>query len=123
MKKIVSFSLWGDIPMYNAGAVSNAKLLPLIYPGWDMIVYYDNTVPANTISELKTLNVTLCNMTEKNISPAFWRYYIIDNKDYNYCIFRDCDSRVSEREAKLVNEWIQSKKILHVIKQRENSKI
>jgi len=33
-KKIISFSLWGDKPMYTIGAIKNAKLAEEIYPGW-----------------------------------------------------------------------------------------
>jgi len=32
MKKVVSFSLWGDNPIYNIGAIRNAELAKEIYP-------------------------------------------------------------------------------------------
>ena len=51
----VSFSLWGDQPIYNVGAIRNAELMKTIYSDWKMIVYYDNTVPSETIDKLKEL--------------------------------------------------------------------
>ena len=48
----LSFSLWGDNPMYNIGAIKNAELWKNIYPEWEMVVFYDNTVPTETIEKL-----------------------------------------------------------------------
>lgn len=36
----VSFSLWGDNPIYNVGIIKNAELMETIYPGWKMIVFF-----------------------------------------------------------------------------------
>jgi hypothetical protein len=32
--KYISFSLWGDKPIYNVGAIKNAELWKNIYPDW-----------------------------------------------------------------------------------------
>ena len=40
--KYVSFSLWGNDPFYNVGAIRNAELMPTIYPDWKMVLYYDS---------------------------------------------------------------------------------
>ena len=40
----------------------------------------------------------------------------LDDKDVNYWISRDADSRLSKREAHIVNQWIQSGKTLHCIR-------
>jgi len=34
MKKIISFSLWGDNPIYTQGAIRNAELAKEVYPDW-----------------------------------------------------------------------------------------
>jgi hypothetical protein len=43
--KYVSYSLWGDNPIYCVGAIKNMNQIKEIYPDWQMIIYYDNTVP------------------------------------------------------------------------------
>jgi hypothetical protein len=53
--KYLSFSLWGDKPIYNVGAIRNAELWKTIYSDWQMVVYYDNTVPKETIDKLKII--------------------------------------------------------------------
>jgi len=39
-----------------------------------------------------------------------------DLEDAEYVCFRDCDSRLSERESVAVKEWIDSEKTLHVMR-------
>ena len=55
--KYLSFSLWGNLPIYNVGAIRNAELWKTIYPKWEMVVFYDKTVPLDTIIKLKELGV------------------------------------------------------------------
>lgn len=121
--KYISFSLWGDKPIYNVGALKNAQLCKTIYPDWKMIVYYDNTVPNKTISELENLNVQVVDMTGKNIYGEFWRFFAVDLPDCEYVIFRDADSRISKREKLAVDEWISSGKSLHVMRDHPCHKI
>ena len=70
----LSFSLWGDKPIYNVGAIRNAELWKTIYPDWIMVVYYDNTVPTETIEKLNELQVLTIDITKKNIQIVESRY-------------------------------------------------
>jgi hypothetical protein len=114
--KYISFSLWGDQPIYNVGVLKNVNLVKEIYKDWQMVVYYDNTAPTETINELKTQNVLTIDMTNKNIYGMFWRFFAVDLPDSEYVIFRDGDSRVSVREKMAVDEWLESGKTLHVMR-------
>jgi hypothetical protein len=114
--KYLSFSLWGDKPIYNIGTIRNAELWKSIYPDWQMIVYYDRTVPLSTIKKLKELDVRLVDMSSEQLYGMFWRFLASDIEGCEYAIFRDSDSRISLREKNAVNEWIQTKKTLHVMR-------
>jgi len=114
--KYISFSLWGNKPIYNVGILKNANLVKNIYPDWQMIVYYDNTVPSDTIYELSKIGVKTIDMTNKEIYGAFWRFLASDFSDSEYTIFRDADSRISLREKMAVDEWLESGKTLHVMR-------
>jgi hypothetical protein len=114
--KYLSFSLWGDKPIYNVGAIRNAELWKNIYPDWQMVVFYDQTVPKETIDELNKLSVQCIDMTDKKIYGMFWRFFSVDLPDSQYSIFRDSDSRISLREKLAVDEWISSGKSLHVMR-------
>jgi len=116
MKKYISFSLWGDKPVYTIGAIKNAELVSLIYPDYSMVVFHDDTVPVSILSALKQLNVELINMHNSLINPLFWRFLVLDRNDCELAIFRDCDSRISKREKLAVDDWINSLAILHVMR-------
>jgi hypothetical protein len=114
--KYLSFSLWGDLTIYNEGAIKNADLKNTIYKDWKMVVYHDNTVPQNTLDRLKERGVLLKDITHLNLYGMFWRFLSNDLPDCEYSIFRDCDSRISEREEMAVNQWISSNMNFHVMR-------
>lgn len=122
-KKYISFSLWGDKPIYNVGAIRNAELCKTIYPEWEMVVYYDNTVPKETIKGLDDLGVITIDFTDKNLYGMFWRFFAVDLPNANYCIFRDSDSRITVREKMAVDEWIESGKSIHIMRDHPNHRI
>ena len=49
--RVISYGLYGADPRYTVGVVRNAQLAPLVYPGWRVRVYLDNTVPAAVRAE------------------------------------------------------------------------
>ncbi len=112
----LSFTLWGNNPLFNVGAIRNSELINEIYPNWKMVLYYDNSVPKETINQLTKNKVILFDMSNSNIYGAFWRFLAADIHDADYVCFRDCDSRISIREKLAVDEWINSNKSLHVMR-------
>ena len=112
----LSFSLWGDKPLYNVGAIRNSELINSVYPNWKMVLYYDNTASKETIDQLIKNDVLCIDMTGSNIYGPFWRFLACDLEDAEYVCLRDCDSRISEREYLAVKEWIESGKSLHVMR-------
>jgi hypothetical protein len=113
--RYVSYSLWGDKELYNVGMVKNAQQVPEIYPNWQMVVYHDNSVPKETLHILEDLNVKLFNV-DGHTHGMFWRFFASDLPDCEYVIFRDGDSRLSIREKMAVDEWIESGKTIHVMR-------
>jgi len=113
--RYVSFSVWGNQPLYNVGVIRNAELMKEIYPDWKMIVYYDVSVPNETIEELEKNNVILKKVDGFDYG-WFWRFFASDLEDCEYVCFRDADSRISQREKEAVDDWIESKKTLHVMR-------
>jgi hypothetical protein len=114
--KYISFSLWGGNPLYTIGSIKNVKLCKLIYQDWKIVLYYNKTVPQDIINELEKLNIELIDMSDSKIYGCFWRFLVSDRDDCEYAVFRDCDSRVSIREKLAVDEWINSGKSLHVMR-------
>lgn len=118
MKKIISFSLWGDNPKYTIGAVENAKLTNLIYPDWTSRFYCGKSVPKNIIDKLKNeKNCEVINMNDEgDWTGMFWRFYPASDNDVDITIVRDCDSRLNMREKYAVEEWLNSDKGFHIMR-------
>lgn len=112
----IAFSLWGNAPVFNIGAIRNVALAEKTYPNWKVMVYHDHTVPAETLTRLSEQGAVLKDMTDSGIYGLFWRFLAADIPDCSYAIFRDADSRLSHRERRAVDEWITSGNTLHVMR-------
>jgi len=116
--KILSFSLYGENPIYTIGCIKNAELNKTYFKDWEMWVYHNNTVPKDILNKLEEFGVKLINTNEDNgFFGSLWRFRPINENDVDYFISRDCDSRISLRDEIAVNEWIESNKTFHVLRE------
>lgn len=116
-KKVLSFSLFGDDPIYLEGAVLNSELVNSIDSGWCCRFYVDRSVPDDCIERLKANGSEIVIMPEDETMPkTMWRFLAADDVNVQYVAFRDADSVISELEAKLVQEWLESGKRFHTIR-------
>lgn len=119
MKKLITFSLYGQQPKYSYGMISNVEIAKTIYPDWICRIYYGDSVPNEIIDKLKTYpNVELVLMPEgpEHIFPMMWRFLAIDEEDVEVMISRDADARLSYREKVCVDIFMNSDKLLHSIR-------
>jgi protein O-GlcNAc transferase len=118
MKKVISFSLWGSNPKYTIGAIKNADKALEIYPDWICRYYLGRTVPIQVVEELiKRKNTEIFIMNEEgNWTGMFWRFLAADDPNVDVMISRDTDSRVSLREKAAVEDWLNSDKDFHIIR-------
>ena len=120
MKKIISYCLWGDLPLYTVGAISNAKQAKEIYPGWICRFYiHEPSVPAWVVEELqKQDNVEIVFYTDDiGWGGMLYRFYPATEDDVEVMLSRDTDSRLSTREKACVDQWLREPdKNLHVIR-------
>jgi len=118
MKKLITFSLWGDNPKYTIGAIRNAELGKKIYPGWICRYYIGESVPDEIIDTLESFdNTEIIRMYEGgNWSGMFWRFYPAGEEDVEVMVSRDTDSRLNDREKSAVDEWLESDKGFHIMR-------
>lgn len=114
-KKIISFSLWGNIDLYNKGALQNVDEAKEIYPDWICRFYVHDKSPV--IDQLRAKQCEVIPVAAGiSWTPLFWRFNAASDPEADFIIFRDCDSRVNWREAGAVEEWIKTDKIIHLMK-------
>jgi len=116
--KLITFSLWGQDPKYTLGALKNAELSKTIYPGWKCRFYLGASVPKPIEYDLqKHDHVELVNRPEwGDWRGMFWRFEPAGEEDVEVMISRDCDSRLNKRAALAVQEWLESDKTFHIMR-------
>jgi hypothetical protein len=120
MVKVITFTLWGDKQKYNIGSIKNAELAKQYYPDFECWFYiHSPTVPENTIIELQkheNVKIIFKDGDLKTTKPEMWRFEAIDNPNVEIMMSRDTDTRFLLREKLAVDEWLQSGKLFHIMR-------
>ncbi len=118
-RNIIAYSLWGSNPRYVEGAYRNAWLVRDLYPGWTCRFYCDTTVPQRVRSTLEKLG---CQLVVAQQPPRqfyegyFWRFMVWSDPQVDRFLIRDSDSLLSVREKAAVDEWLESDRSFHVMR-------
>jgi len=127
MKKLISFSLWGNDQKYTRGAIENIRLQKQFYKGWTCRFYiHAKSVHPDLISFihqeggeviLKSDDPGLENYSTNGIHMGwFWRFDVMNDPEVERFIIRDIDSRLSLRERVCVKDWEMTKSPFHIIR-------
>jgi hypothetical protein len=109
--------------MYTKGLIDNIKLAPIIYPGWTPRVYLSRDDKLRSISQLHSLRAEVVLVDADPGQPwagLFWRFLPAADPSIDRFISRDTDSRLNVREKAAVDEWTDSKKPFHVMRDHKN---
>lgn len=129
MKKVISYCLYGNLPKYTVGAIRNAETKNDYFPDWEIRMYHDKSVPIEVLKTLDSLGVNLIDVAEETTGiyyptqnesrtyGMFWRFVPASDSSIDYFVSRDTDSRFSERDVLSVNDWIESQKPFHIIRE------
>lgn len=128
MKKVISFSLYKapldwekrmdtNYKKYISGLHQNISLIKKYYPDWYVYVYHNESLDKSDFINLQEYNnVEYKLITNKSLNAMQWRFLPHDDESVELFISRDADSRVTERELISVQEWIDSGKVLHIMR-------
>ncbi len=114
---VVAFSLYGENIDMLYGAMRYAQLVPVMYPQWVTRVFAMET--GNDMSH--TLRIVLRKLElsgiqvhrldreiADHIHPSLWPYLIADDTNVERFIIRYSTGRPTEREAAVLEDWLQS---------------
>lgn len=118
MKKAISFSLFGNHDIYNAGLFDNIRLANECYKDYDVHIYYDDSIDLALLS-LASEKVFFHHVDCPKVPGYFWRFFLVDDKTYDIVLSRDLDSRLTLREKAAVDHWIASGKTLHIMRDHQ----
>lgn len=116
--KVISYSLFGDDPMFTVGAAENVRLAHEFYPDWKCRFYVGDSVNSTTVAELVNLGAQVVPMVTRpeDWSALLWRFNTLTDRSIEAHLFRDCDSRPDVREAAAVQEWLASGAQFHIMR-------
>jgi hypothetical protein len=120
--KVISFCLWGNEKRYVVGLIKNIELAKLYYPDWKCFIYiHISAINQDMIDQLELFdNISVIIKSDENIRNKrfmLWRFEpIVLYPAVEYFMSRDIDTRIQPREVLAVNEWIESGKILHIMR-------
>ena len=116
--KLITFSLWGQSPKYLVGALKNASLAKEIYPEWVCRFYVGQSVPTPILYQLENMNNTQIVQRPEfgDWRGMFWRFEAANEPGVEVMISRDTDSRLNYREKFAVEEWLESDKGFHIMR-------
>src|SRR5580692_23825 len=115
--KVISFSLWGTAPFYAYGAMINLVLARTVYPGWSCRFYVAADVPRPCVTFLRDNGADVRNIEDEYPGVGlFQRFLVMNDPAVGRFLVRDCDARLSQGEADLVRQWIESGEPFHVVR-------
>lgn len=110
------------------GVIRNIMLQPIHFPTWTVRIYSElppddarhlyPPIPSNVAAQLKQLPVQLVYVNTQNVKldPSLWPALAVDDESVDYLLVRKPSGRISDRDAAVVREWMESEKVVHVIK-------
>lgn len=115
MKKVISFSLFGNNRRHLNGAIVNAILTQNNFPDWDVVYYiwdkYSHSDLEKVIETCKVINNRIIfkefNFSEednfvKSLNPKLLRFLIHDDDQYDIYWIRDIDSKLCYRSRQII---------------------
>tara|TARA_S200002703_G_scaffold20579_1_gene16869 strand:- start:4820 stop:5515 length:696 start_codon:yes stop_codon:yes gene_type:complete len=121
MKKVISFSLWGDNPRYTKGAIRNVELAKEVYADWICRIHIGTNTPPEIIDKLNsTTNTEIIFRDEPcDWTGMFWRFEDAADPNVDVMICRDIDSRLTRREKNAVDQWLKSDSDFHIMRDHQ----
>ena len=119
--KVIAFSLFGNKDIYCQGAIENARLAKQIYPDWIARFYVDKDVDDVCTDKIVAYGAEVIRCESSGVFDGLnWRFKPFQEVDVDVWISRDCDSRLSDRERVAVDQWLESDRSIHLIRDSHN---
>jgi hypothetical protein len=118
MKQVISYSLYGKDLRFMVGAIKNAQLAQVFFPGFTVRFYVGASVPTwvrTTLDLFHNVEQVQVDLPENSLS-RMWRFQAICDPTVDVVLSRDCDARLSLREAEAHQEFLDSGFGFHIIR-------
>ena len=130
---VLSYSLAGNNPkQYEIdGCIKAATEAPALYPGWQVRIHHSPNLQIDIVHRLQAIgsHVKLVDVTDLlskqimpqasdqgRIDPCFWNFLVASDPNVEAYVVRDVRYALSRRESSAVQEWMESGRKFHIIR-------
>ncbi len=117
-KRVISFCLFGSDNKYFGNISACIESYHTLFQDWIIRIYISEDLPQEIVSQLKNYHCEIITMKGNGIDYryTFWRFLVLDDSKVSMALIRDIDSIASKREQTMVNQWLNSPLVLHIIR-------
>ena len=107
--KVISYSIFGKEKLYRVGLLKNVELAKKLFPDWKVFIHLNpNYEDKQFLKDINQPNTEIIDLKEEHPQDGFlWRMLPLE-QNYDVVIVRDVDTRLFERDKKLVDYWLNS---------------
>lgn len=99
------------------GALRNAQLKNLFFPGWGLRLIFSNKLDELWLKTYRRFNTSFSIVTNSSIAFEYVPLFSVNDKNIDCLLIRNATSRLSKRDAIIVNSFISSQKAsIHVVR-------
>jgi hypothetical protein len=121
MTRVFSFTLFGNEAKYCKGLLKNIAIIEKDFPSWEIWVYCGDGIPEQVMLDISQYkNAKLIPTGQTGMVNKFYRFFAIDDPSVEICIVRDADSRIYTRDQACIQQFLQSDKLVHIIRDHPN---
>jgi hypothetical protein len=116
--KVIAFSLYGYADRYVALLKDVITSYQTIFTDWKCRVYVGKDAAAPILDTLNALGCEIMIMNATGVDSRFtlWRFLPMKDRSLAAVLFRDLDSVASQREKVMVEQWLASPQVFHIIR-------
>lgn len=109
VKNIFSYCLYGNQKKYCLGMLKNIQQIEELFPNFEIYIHLGNDVPNHYVEEyIKYDKVKLIKYDCTGIILMTYRFFSYDDIDVDMMLLRDADSRFTERDVWIINDFVKS---------------
>jgi len=113
--KIISYSIFGKERLYRIGLLKNVELAKKLFPEWKVFIHLNpNYEDKQFLKDINQPHTELIDLKEEHPQDGYmWRMLPME-QNHEAVIIRDIDTRLFDRDKKLVDYWLDSDCKFHV---------
>lgn len=131
-QRVVSYSLFGRNRFYYAKIHNVTRQIRSFYPDFSVRIYHDRHIDESIVCETEcgSDNVDFCNVNRLQtslvddkrlfdsgyVTGTMWRFLVLGDDFVDVAMFRDSDSYILQREVDAVDQWLESRKSAHIMR-------